>query len=106
MTKLQRRLLVASVAAIFLLGPVAIMGNCSGWNEGSMQVASCVVDVAPLRHLADLLYGWVLLSAFLLGLPILVYVGVALAITRVVAVKLRRRFPDNTVAKPQGGCPP
>ena len=25
----------------FVLVPVMAMGNCSGWNEGSMAVASC-----------------------------------------------------------------
>ena len=100
MTKLQRRLLVASVAVMFFLAPLVIMGNCSGWNEGSMQVASCAIDVAPLPALASMLYGLVLLSAFMAGLPILAYIVVALVGTRWVARVLRRRFPDNTVAKP------
>lgn len=72
-TNRQRRLIVLSAAIVLLLGPIVIMGNCSGFNEGSMKVANCAVDFPLARGLADLLWGIVLLSAFILGLPVLAY---------------------------------
>ena len=72
-TNRQRQLIVLSAAIILFLGPILIMGNCSGWNEGSMKVATCAVDFPLARDFADLFYGIVLFSAFLVGLPILAY---------------------------------
>jgi len=72
-TSRQRQLIVLSAAIILFLGPILIMGNCSGWNEGSMKVANCAVDFPLARDFADFFYGIVLFSAFLVGLPILVY---------------------------------
>ena len=72
-TSRQRQLIVLSAAIILFLGPILIMGNCSGWNEGTMKVATCAVDFPLARDFADFFYGIVLFSAFLVGLPILAY---------------------------------
>ena len=58
-SKLQRRLIVLAVAVVLLLGPIVLMGNCSGWNEGSMRVSACTVDFPLARSLANLLWGTV-----------------------------------------------
>ncbi len=94
MSKLQRRLILASIAVVLLLGPIVLMGNCSGWNEGSMQVASCTVDFPLAWSLANLLYGVLLLSAFMLGLPILAYVLVCVF----ALLRLRRTLRDKAPA--------
>jgi len=103
MTKLQRRLIVGSIVIVLFLGPIAIMGNCSGWNEGSMKVAACTLDSRLLRDLADLLYGVVLISAFILGLPILLYIAIGVAVTMAVNRTLRKRFPAGSPAMRLGG---
>jgi len=95
MTNLQRRLIVLTFVLTWLLGPLLIMGNCSGWNEGSMTVASCVVDVRLARDLADLLYGVVLISAFFLGIPILAYLAACIVLTGLVNRHLRKRYPPD-----------
>lgn len=95
MTKLQRRLLVLSMAILAWVGPVVIMGSCTGWNEGTMQVASCTVNVWPLPQLANLFYGVVLFSSFMLGIPILVYLAVTSALLANLNRRLRRAYPDS-----------
>ena len=50
-TNRQRQLIVLSVAVVLLLGPLVIMGNCSGFNEGSMTVGACAVDFPLARSL-------------------------------------------------------
>lgn len=81
-TNRQRQLIVLSVAIVLLLGPIVIMGNCSGFNEGSMKVETCAVDFPLARGLADMLWGVVLLSAFILGLPVLAYVAVCVVLLK------------------------
>ena len=73
----------------FLLVPIFAMGNCGGWNEGSMTVANCVVDTPFLRDLADSFYGFALLSAFTLGVPVLIYLVVGYLSGRVIGRIIR-----------------
>ena len=96
MSKLQRRLIVLSVAVVLLLGPVVLMGNCSlpRWSMGFMPVTSCAVDLPLTRYLADSLYGIVSLSAFLLGVPILAYLAACLIGLLVLRRSLRRAATD------------
>jgi hypothetical protein len=67
--------------------PIIGMMNCSGWNEGSMAVKSCAVDSPFLRSYANFYYGWLLLSAFMIGAPILAYGGIIVFITRFISKK-------------------
>ncbi|SCM67175.1 hypothetical protein SAMN05421764_11047 [Donghicola eburneus] len=60
--------------------PILALFNCGGWNEGTMQVAYCVVDTPDLRFVAEVVYAVVLLSSFTLGLPIFVYLMILLAL--------------------------
>ena len=89
-TNRQRRLIVLSVAIALLLGPVVIMGNCSGFNEGSMKVAACAVDFPLARALADIVWGIVLISAFMIGLPILAYVAACIVLLKRLNVMLSK----------------
>lgn len=95
MTKSQRRLVVLSGALVLLLGPIVLMGNCSGWNEGSMKVAACTVDFPLARDLANMLYGVVLFSAFLLGIPILFYLAACVFLIRKLDRYLRENYPEE-----------
>jgi hypothetical protein len=101
MTRQQRRLVILAVALLLFLGPIVTMMNCSGWNEGSMKVARCAVDFPLARSLADTFYGIVLFSAFILGLPILAYVGVCV----VLLIALNRGLRGSSEISAQPGLP-
>lgn len=60
--------------------PVLALFNCSGWNEGSMRVATCIVDTPALREWAEILYGFLLLASFLAGIPLLIYLAFLIAL--------------------------
>lgn len=66
--------------------------NCSGWNEGSMKVNSCVVDFSPLRTYANYYYGFIVISAFLGFLPIIVYIVIGSLLSNSIATILSRIF--------------
>jgi hypothetical protein len=68
--------------------PILAMINCEGWNEGSGTCTACFIDIPFLRGVAESLYGWLLLSAFTLGLPIFAYLFLVLVLARFVG----RRF--------------
>lgn len=61
--------------AIALLVPIAVMLNCSGWNEGSGMVTACVIDGPLFRSAADFTYGFVVISAFLGFIPVILYLA-------------------------------
>ena len=54
--------------------PALGMENCSGYDEGSMQIESCVIDSPATRAYAEFYYGLVLLTAFT-GFPGVIYIG-------------------------------
>lgn len=87
--KLVRRLTFWAVMVFGVLAPFLVASACSGWNEGSMQVASCSPDWPFLYGWANVVYGMLLLSAFTVGIPILIYLAVlwliAFAASRVAA---------------------
>jgi hypothetical protein len=60
--------------------PVLALFNCSGWNEGSMRVATCIVDTPALRDWAEILYGFLLLASFMGGIPLLIYLVMLIAV--------------------------
>lgn len=62
------------VLFIFIILPALIMGNCSNFaGEGMLEIAGCAVDTPFLRGLAEIMYRFLLLSAFLLGAPLIAY---------------------------------
>lgn len=61
--------------------PVLALFNCSGWNEGSMQVATCIIDTPGLRDWSEILYGFLLLASFMAGIPLLIYLVVLIVLT-------------------------
>jgi len=95
LTAPQRRLVILSATLLLLLGPIALMGNCSGWNEGSMKVATCAIDLPLARELANMLYGVVLFSAFLLGIPILFYLAACVFLLRKLSRYLREECSEK-----------
>jgi len=83
------------VFSLCVLLPILAMLNCEGWNEGSGTCTACLIDTPFLRGVAESLYGWLLLSAFTLGLPIFVYLFLGLLIAKVIvliAKVIGRRF--------------
>ena len=69
-----------SVLFIAFVLPFIGMKNCSGYDEGSMQVESCVIESPVLKNYAEFYYDLVLLTAFT-GFPGIIYIsGVAIII--------------------------
>ena len=71
----RRRLfwLLYLAAMLLCIGlPIYAMNACSGWNEGSMQVARCSPNWASLHELAEGGYAFMLLASFTGGIPILI----------------------------------
>ncbi len=66
---------------IFLAGPILAALNCPGWNEGVGSTGECVIDTEFLRKLASASYTMLLISAFTLFLPILIYIGIIIYVT-------------------------
>ncbi|MGR3813602.1 MAG: hypothetical protein ACU0AU_05880 [Cognatishimia activa] len=70
------------------------MSRCSGWNEGSMQVAACSPDWAWLAEMANSLYAFVLVASFMGGIPILIYLVIVLILSWILArVVIRKPTP-------------
>ncbi len=70
---LRWRWLVPALLGYLVGGPVLVVLNCHGWNEGTMAVTGCLVDTPGLREAADTIYAIGLVSAFTLGLPLILY---------------------------------
>jgi hypothetical protein len=68
--------------------PILGMMNCSGWDEGSMTVESCMIDGAIFRAYADFYYGWLLISAFMVGAPILLFIGIVVFLTKLITKRI------------------
>lgn len=66
-------------------GPVLVMSLCSGWNEGSMAVQSCRPDWPVLHDLANTFYAFILVAAFMAGIPLLLYIVICMIVAFVVA---------------------
>lgn len=81
------RLTIYSLA--FLL-PLLAMQNCSGWNEGSMEVSTCMVDISILREFASFCYNILLISAFLAFIPLILYVLIVFGITELFVFILKK----------------
>lgn len=56
---------ITSLVCLFgVLIPLAGMMQCQGWNEGSMEVQSCLIDTSFTREYANALYGVAVLFPF------------------------------------------
>ncbi|QTN35980.1 hypothetical protein [Cognatishimia activa] len=71
--------------------PIWIMSRCSGWNEGSMQVAACSPDWIWLAEMANSLYAFVLVASFMGGIPILIYLVIVLILSWILARVIIRK---------------
>ncbi|MEJ5217486.1 hypothetical protein WG622_04490 [Cognatishimia sp. D5M38] len=67
------------------------MSRCSGWNEGSMQVAACSPDWGWLAEMANSLYAFVLVASFMGGIPILIYLIIVLILSWILARVIIRK---------------
>ena len=60
------------------------MLNCYGWTERDGEVAGCYIDLPIIRMYANAYYMLLLLSAFLILIPIPIYILFGVAITEVI----------------------
>lgn len=72
-----------------LVMPILGMLNCGGHHEGTMQVSSCIIDCSITRSYANFYWGWVTMSSFMLGIPIIIYI--------VVVIQLAKNLPKRFV---------
>ena len=70
--------------------PVLLMMNCTGWNAGSGNVSSCLLDGYIFKEIANFLYTAVYFSAFALLLPILLYMGLIIAFVEITIKDLKK----------------
>ena len=70
-----------TIYSLVFLIPLLAMQHCSGWNEGSMEVSTCLVDISIFREFASFCYNILLISAFMAFLPLIFYVLVVFGIT-------------------------
>lgn len=75
----KKALLRVTLYFLFFLLPILGMSNCSGWSSRDMEVASCAIDFGLARSYANLYYDFVFISAFLIFVPVLVYIVLAIA---------------------------
>lgn len=73
---------------VFVL-PILIMMSCSGWNSGTMEVQQCIIDVSIIRLVAKFYSSWLMLSSFMLFIPVVLYVGGCVLITELSLAILR-----------------
>lgn len=62
--------------------------NCQGWFEGSMTSESCLVDTSFLQAYTDIYYALVLFSSFMLLIPLVIYIVVAIWLSETLGRKL------------------
>ncbi|MGD9969598.1 MAG: hypothetical protein AB7S65_04025 [Sulfuricurvum sp.] len=59
---------------------VLLLFNTTGWSEGSMEGAAYTIQI--LKPATDLMYGLILISAFLLGIPLGLYIIFLVALSK------------------------
>jgi hypothetical protein len=74
--------------SLFFIFPVLGMMNCQGWNEGSMSSETCLINSSLLQAYADFYYALILFSSFMLLLPLVVYIVIAIWLSEVFGRKL------------------
>lgn len=74
---------------IFLGIPIFSILTCSGWNEGSMSVSHCLINCQIMEEFANLMYGTLLISAFLAGIPIFIYIWIIKSIANLFASEIK-----------------
>ena len=90
-----RVLLAGCVGAVLVGGPLLLILNCSGYNEGTGVVTSCHVDTPLARELASDIDTLLVIMAFVAELPLLVYFALVFALMIAVFVGLGRLFPQR-----------
>ena len=75
MSRRSRLAVAVTIGVLLVAAPILLAENCSGWNEGTGVVRSCHFDTPSLRDAASTIDNLLLLSAFFLGIPILLYLA-------------------------------
>lgn len=79
--KASMKFTLASYCIAFVL-PILGTLNCSGWNEGTMSVKKCLIPGKIFVDYANYVYEWLLISAFLAFIPVVLYVAAVIFFTR------------------------
>jgi len=75
-----------SVYFVTFVLPILSAMNCPSYSAaGSISASSCYVKSELLASLADVVYGALLISSFLIFIPILIYIGIVVAVTEITA---------------------
>ena len=61
--------------------PTIAMSFCTGWNAGSMASSRCVFKSAFFKEYADAYYGFLFMSSFMVGIPIVLYFVLVIYVT-------------------------
>jgi len=84
---MKKHVFYGVVLFITVVLPILGMVNCNGWNEGSMKASACLIENPFLVSYASFYYGWIFLSIFTLGAPLLIYGGAIFFCSRWIAKK-------------------
>jgi len=76
-----------TIAKIFvyfigLVMPILAMLNCNGFDGGNMKVSHCFIDSSLIRSYADFYFGWLLISSFMVFIPVIIYVGIVVLVAK------------------------
>ena len=88
----KRRIILLRII-LYSLGfglPLLVMfGGCSYYPAPSLSFSSCVIPSEMFKEYASFIFAMVLISSYMLGIPILIYVAVVVAVTEFIAWALK-----------------
>jgi hypothetical protein len=69
---------------IFLVLPILIPISCEWPSGGSYTTSECLINISIMHGIANLVAGVLMLSVFLLFVPIIIYICIVLGVTEIV----------------------
>jgi len=79
-----------TIYSLTMIIPLLAMQNCTGWNESSMEVSTCFVDISIFREFANFCYSKILISAFLGFIPLIIYILIVIGITEILVFIIKK----------------
>jgi uncharacterized RDD family membrane protein YckC len=65
--------------------PIFLLLNCSNWSAAYLKASGCIVQDPVLRDIAGMLWTVIYMSAFVMFLPVIVYIAVIVGFTELIA---------------------
>lgn len=75
--------------------PILVMMSCSGFNSGNMAVQHCTIDLPIIKSIAGFYYRWLLISSYVLLIPIFAYITGIILLTEIFLWVLKLRKPNK-----------